>query len=70
MAKRNSSCVFQNATINIEDDTITEYNKDDIKEYRLSDILKEWDGIENIALTIKHVDEIKALNNNESGEHD
>jgi len=43
---------FKNAIISRTDGTITEIYKDDEKIYILDKILKEWDGIEGVSITI------------------
>lgn len=45
----------------MEDMTITEYNKEDVKVYSLKRLLKEWNGIDNVSLTLKLDDQIPAL---------
>lgn len=62
MAKLSKSTTFKNATINLNDMTITEYNKDDCKTYNLRQLLEDWDKVEGISLTIKQDDEIPATN--------
>lgn len=58
MAKISKSISFKNATIDTAADIIIETSKDDIKTYRLSDILKDWNGIEGISFNIKIDEEI------------
>lgn len=54
MAKLTSSVAFKNATINLDEGTITEYLKDDnTKEYQLKDILTNWNHIDGISFSIK-----------------
>lgn len=43
---------FENATIDLKDMTITEYGRDYIRPYSLSELLNRWDGIVGITLTI------------------
>ena len=62
MAKLSKSTTFKNATIYLNDMTITEYNKDDCKTYNLRQLLEDWDKVEGISLTIKQDDEIPATN--------
>lgn len=68
MAKTTKAVSFKNAVINTEDMTITEINKDDSVEYDLLTVLKDWNGIEGISLTIKFDDELKPTVND--GEDD
>lgn len=60
MAKQTLNYAFKNAVISLEDNTITEYGKEDIKVYTLSDVLSKFDG-ENktVDLTIKESSEIE-----------
>jgi len=51
--KKSSSLSIRNATIDINDMTITEITKDDSQTYSLVDILKEWDGVDGVTLVIK-----------------
>ena len=44
MAKQTLNYSFKNAVISLEENTITEYGKDDIKVYVLSDVLKKFEG--------------------------
>ena len=47
---------FENATIDINDMTITEYGRDDTKSYSLFELLKRWDGIPNITLSVRKIE--------------
>jgi superfamily I DNA and/or RNA helicase len=60
MAKINSTLTFKNAQISLEENTITEYTKEDIKTYVLSDILKQFEG-ENkfLDITFKEASELE-----------
>lgn len=60
MAKITKAVSLKNAEINMEDMTITETTKDDIKVYSLDKLLSDWNHISGISLTIKHDDEIPA----------
>lgn len=60
MAKISKSISLKNATITLGDMSITEVTKDDTRVYDLEKLLKEWDGIEGVSLTIKQDDEIPA----------
>ena len=56
MAKRQESEGFSKATITFEEDgeiMITEYLKDETIPYSLTKILKEWENVDNITLSIK-----------------
>lgn len=44
MAKQTLNYTFKNAVISLEENTITEYGKEDIKVYVLSDVLKKFEG--------------------------
>jgi len=54
MAKKNVSTTFEHATINLKDMTITEELKEDVNVYNLMDVLRDWDGVENISIILKH----------------
>lgn len=56
--KKSQSCSFKNATINAEEMTITEYTKDDQYVFDLSEILKTWNQIDGITITIKKDEEV------------
>ncbi len=58
MAQKVYSIAFKNATIDTTDDTITEYLKDETKTYSLSGVLKDFDGIDGLTVTIKQADEM------------
>lgn len=60
MAKKTKSIAFKNATINIDDMTITEVTKDDTKVYDLKKVLQDWDNIDGISLTIKQDNDVPA----------
>ncbi len=60
MAKKTKSIAFKNATINIDDMTITEFTKDDTKVYDLKKVLQDWDNIDGISLTIKQDNDVPA----------
>lgn len=62
MAKLSKSTTFKNATIDLNDMTITEYNKEDCKVYNLRKLLEDWNKVEGISLTIKQDNEIPATN--------
>ena len=58
MAKVSKSMSFKNAVIDLENNTITEFTKDDTKVYGLRDVLKTRNGIEGISVSIKQEDEM------------
>ena len=60
MAKQTLNYSFKNAVISLEENTITEYGKEDIKVYVLSDVLKKFEG-ENktVDLTIKESSDLE-----------
>lgn len=60
MAKKTKSIAFKNATISIDDMTITEFTKDDTKVYDLKKVLQDWDNIDGISLTIKQDNDVPA----------
>ena len=51
--RESNSVTFKNATIDTDDMTITEYTKDESYSFNLFDVLKRWDGIDGISLSIK-----------------
>lgn len=53
MAEAIRSESFENAIIDLEDMTITEYGDDFVKCYNLYELLKRWDGVVGITLSIK-----------------
>ena len=60
MAKQTLNYAFKNAVISLEDNTITEYGKEDIKVYTLSDVLSKFEGEGKLVdLTIKESSEIE-----------
>lgn len=65
MAKSTKTVSFSKATLEVDNEndviTITEYTKDETKVYDFLKILKEWNGIENISLSIKMDDEIESI---------
>lgn len=61
MAKQSKSVSFKNATINFDNMTILELTKDDEKIFSLEKVLKDWEGIDGISLTIKYDDEIDEI---------
>lgn len=59
MAKRNQTESYKKAMIDYENMEITEYEKDSINTYSIHTILKRWNGVEGITLTIKTDEEIQ-----------
>jgi len=58
MAKVSRSTSFKGAQLCIECNTITEVTKDETRVYNLNKVLKEWDGVENVSITIKKEDDL------------
>nr|DAL75257.1 MAG TPA: YonK protein [Caudoviricetes sp.] len=58
--KRTKSISLKNATINLEDETVTEYTKDETRTYNIRKILKDWDQVDGVSITIKQDDEVPA----------
>jgi hypothetical protein len=52
VAKFSSKNTFTNAVLNLDEMTITEFTKDEVKVYDLQKILQQWDGVDGISLTI------------------
>lgn len=52
MATTSRSERFENAIIDLQDMTITEYGRDYAKSYSIPELLKRWDGVAGISLTI------------------
>lgn len=44
---------FENAIIDTSDMTITEYDTDSVRTYSLLALLKRWDGVVGVTLTIR-----------------
>lgn len=44
---------FENAIIDTSDMTITEYDTDSVRIYSLLELLKRWDGVVGVTLTIR-----------------
>lgn len=44
---------FTNAVIDAKDMTITEYTDDSVHTYSLKELLKRWDGVVGVSLTIR-----------------
>lgn len=59
MAKQTLNYAFKNSVISLEENTITEYTKDDIKVYVLSEVLKQFEGEgKMVDLTIKETSDL------------
>ena len=57
MAKKSRSIIFKNATLS-KDGTITEYIKDDIRTYRISNLINEWADIDGLSISIKYDEDV------------
>lgn len=58
--KRTKSISLKNATINLEDETVTEYTKDETRTYNIRKILKDWNHVDGVSITIKQDNEVPA----------
>ena len=58
--KRTKSISLKNATINLEDETVTEYTKDETKTYNICKILEDWNHVDGVSITIKQDNEVPA----------
>lgn len=58
--KRTKSISLKNATINLEDATVTEYTKDETKTYNIRKILEDWNHVDGVSITIKQDNEVPA----------
>jgi len=65
MAKKTAAVSFKNACISLGNMTITEVSKDNIEEFNLIEVLKSWDGIDGISLTIKYDTDLLPLEEEE-----
>ena len=61
MAKQSMSIAFKNAMIDKENDLITETSKDEVKYYKLSEIIDKWNHIEGVSITIKKEDDLEPI---------
>lgn len=60
MAKINSTLTFKNCQISLEENSITEFTKEDIKTYVLSDVLKQFEGeTKFLDITFKEASELE-----------
>ena len=55
MANTTKTECFENAIIDINDMTITEYKDDCINSYSILEILKRWNGVVGIKVSIERV---------------
>lgn len=62
LAKFSKSISFKSACIDYESDMIIETLKDETKTYKLSKILREWNGVDGINITFKKDDELDSDN--------
>lgn len=53
MAKKTKSVVFSNAQIDLAADEILEIKKDEVVVSSLSALLKEWDNVPGVTISIK-----------------
>lgn len=63
MAKKSISIKFSKAMLTKENGkyTITEFSKDDSKDYNLSEILDGLDGAEGLSVTITSEDDVEPI---------
>ena len=52
---------YAQATIDLSDGTLTEFYPDGTKTFNIDDILKRWDGVPNITLTIERRTELSPV---------
>lgn len=52
---------YAQATIDLSDGTLTEFYPDGTKTFNIDDILKRWDGVPNITLTIERRTELSPI---------
>lgn len=58
MAKETNTLKFTKATICIKDMTITEYLKDETKTHNIFEILKPWDDVRDVDITLTRDEEV------------
>lgn len=68
MAKLSKSMSFRRAKIDLENMTLIEETKDNYEEFDLMEVLREWDGIDNLTIIIKKDDEIRSTITSEGNE--
>lgn len=54
MAKQSKSITFRNATIDHNDMTITEYQKECTNVFSVEKLLREWSNIDGLSISIKY----------------
>jgi predicted RNA-binding protein len=60
LAKKNLSVTFKNAQIDLEEGTITEFLKEEVKTYRLLDELRKFAGQDKrVDITIKETSDLE-----------
>lgn len=52
MAQMKKQAVYQNATVDLAAETVTEELEYETMTYRIADIFREWDGVPGVTLTI------------------
>ena len=55
MAMREVREVYSGARIDVSDMTLTEFGPDDCEVYSLWDILRRWDGVDDVQIEIKRL---------------
>lgn len=53
MANKVTGEYFKNALIDTQDMTITEFDKDAARTYDLLDVLRRWDGVPDVNISIE-----------------
>ena len=61
LAKKQDGVIFKGARIDMENMIISETTKDEFREYSLTAVLKEWDGIDDITFSIRKVGNLPSL---------
>lgn len=62
MANKVSGEYFKNCVIDVEDMTITEFDRDGTRTYSLLDALKRWSGLPEVNLSIEWIVDIPPEN--------
>lgn len=44
---------YKNAVLDLSDNTLTEFERDDVRVYSIEEILERWDSVPGIVLTIE-----------------
>lgn len=68
MAKLSKSMSFRRAKIDLENMTLIEETKNNYEEFDLMEVLREWDGIDNLTIIIKKDDKIRSTITSEGNE--